>query len=83
MNALPTTSNDALRNFLTATRQAQHAQVAPRLIFALDATASREPTWALASELQAEMFAAATEAAGSLAVQLVYFRGDEFRASRL
>jgi hypothetical protein len=52
-----------------------------RLIFALDATMSRQPTWDLAQSLQAKMF----EAAGSLGgldVQLVYFRGfNECRAS--
>lgn len=53
-----------------------------RLIFALDATMSRQPTWDAACELQAEMFAAAG-AVGGLAVQLVYFRGfGECRASR-
>src|SRR5262245_49194961 len=50
-----------------------------RLIFALDATASREPTWDLASQLQATMFEEATRI-GSLDVQLVYYRGvDEVR----
>ncbi len=52
-----------------------------RLIFALDATMSRQPTWDLACELQAEMFEAAA-AVGGLSVQLVYFRGiGESRAS--
>ncbi|MQX36143.1 VWA domain-containing protein [Roseospira navarrensis] len=45
-----------------------------RLIFALDATASRQPTWDLAMETQAAMFATAT-AIGDLAVQLVFYRG--------
>jgi hypothetical protein len=45
-----------------------------RLIFALDATASRQPTWDLAMETQAAMFAAAT-GLGDLAVQLVFYRG--------
>jgi hypothetical protein len=53
-----------------------------RLIFALDATASRQPTWDTACELQAEMFQEVA-AIGGLDVQLVYFRGvDECRASR-
>ncbi len=53
-----------------------------RLIFALDATMSRQPTWDLACALQGEMFDAAA-GAGGLAVQLVYFRGSgEARASR-
>jgi len=55
---------------------------AGRLIFALDATMSRQPTWDLATHLQAEMFKATSEVRG-LAVQLVYFRGfGECRASR-
>lgn len=53
-----------------------------RLIFALDATMSRQPTWDRACELQAEMFQE-TAAIGGLEVQLVYFRGfGECRASR-
>ncbi len=53
-----------------------------RLVFALDATMSRQPTWDLACRVQGEMFAAASEA-GGLSVQLVYFRGfGECRASR-
>ena len=52
-----------------------------RLIFALDATMSRQPTWDLACQLQAAMFDAAAKA-GGLEVQLVYFRGHgEARAS--
>jgi hypothetical protein len=55
---------------------------AARLVFALDATMSRQPTWDLASEVQAGMFEAAAEV-GGLAVQLVYYRGlGECRASR-
>src|ERR1041385_191079 len=46
-----------------------------RLIFALDATMSRQPTWDHACKLQAEMFAAAAAAAGGLDIQLVYYRG--------
>lgn len=52
-----------------------------RLIFALDATASREPTWAMAQEIQGEMFTAAA-GVGTLDIQLVFFRGvGECRAS--
>jgi hypothetical protein len=52
-----------------------------RLIFALDATASRQPTWDQACDIQGEMFAA-TASLGGLAVQLAYFRGmDEFHAT--
>ena len=53
-----------------------------RLILALDATMSRQPTWDLACDLQGEMFDAVARA-GGLNVQLVYFRGlGECRASR-
>lgn len=53
-----------------------------RLILALDATMSRQPTWDLACKLQAEMFDAVGKT-GGLNVQLVYFRGfGECRASR-
>ncbi len=45
-----------------------------RLIFALDATMSRQPTWDTACRLQADMFREAA-AIGGLDVQLVYFRG--------
>ncbi len=53
-----------------------------RLIFALDATMSRQPTWDRAMVHQASMFDAVGKS-GDLAVQLVYFRGlDECRASK-
>lgn len=53
----------------------------PRLVFALDATASREPTWHSARRLHAALFSAAQSGA-SLAIQLCYYRGlNEFRAS--
>src|SRR5512142_400321 len=52
-----------------------------RLIFALDATMSRQPTWDTACMLQAEMFREAASV-GGLDIQLVYFRGlHECRAS--
>lgn len=53
-----------------------------RLVFSLDATMSRQPTWDTACRLQADMFNEAA-AIGGLDVQLVYFRGlSECRASR-
>lgn len=53
-----------------------------RLVFAMDATMSREPTWDMALAIQAEMFDA-VKSVGGLDVQLVYFRGaGECRASR-
>jgi hypothetical protein len=56
-------------------------QTKGRLIFAIDATLSRQPTWNRATEIQSDMFAVA-QSIGGLAVQLVYFRGmGEFQAS--
>lgn len=53
-----------------------------RLLFALDATMSRQPTWDLACSLQAEMFKA-VEGTHRLSVQLLYFRGfGECKASK-
>jgi len=52
-----------------------------RLIFAMDATMSRQPTWDMALKLQADMFTE-VKAVGGLDIQLVYFRSyDECRAS--
>jgi len=52
-----------------------------RLVFALDATMSRQPTWDTACMLQADMFREAASV-GGLDIQLVYFRGlNECRAS--
>lgn len=47
---------------------------AGRLIFALDATASREPSWRTAQKLQSEMFDVAASL-GGLELQLCYYRG--------
>ena len=67
---------------------AQAAKIAPkqgeagRLVFALDATMSRQPTWDAACSLQAQMFDEVGRA-GGLEVQLVYFRGmSECRSSK-
>jgi hypothetical protein len=43
-----------------------------RLIFGLDATGSRRPTWDVAASLTAGMF----REAGGLDLQLIYYRGD-------
>jgi hypothetical protein len=52
-----------------------------RLIFALDATMSRQPTWDMACTLQADMFREAASL-GSLDIRLVYYRGfSECRAT--
>ncbi len=53
-----------------------------RLIFAMDATASREPAWDRACHIQGEMFKE-TAALGGLDIQLCYYRGfREFKASQ-
>lgn len=78
---LPSRRSDVAR-FLAEARRRPAGAGRGRLIFALDATMSRQPTWDLACELQGAMFDAAA-AVGGLEVQLVYFRGHgEARASR-
>ncbi len=78
-------ASDPVRAFLD-----QVARTAPpepgagrgRLIFSMDATASREPTWDQACQVQGQMFLE-TAALGGLDVQLVYYRGfNECKASR-
>lgn len=81
--AAPSASADIARflNDVRALAPARAEAGRGRLAFALDATASREPTWALACEIQADMFAAAA-GHGGLEMQIVYYRGmDECRAS--
>lgn len=61
---------------ITRVRQTQ-----PRLLFAIDATASRQPTWDSACQQQQAMFRAAARSA-ALRVQLCYYRGfNDFFAS--
>jgi len=45
-----------------------------RLIFAMDATANREPTWDRAAEIQAAMFSESAKL-GGLEIQLCYYSG--------
>jgi hypothetical protein len=53
-----------------------------RLIFAMDATASREPSWDRACHIQGRMFESMASL-GGLEVQLVFYRGfGECKASR-
>ncbi|MGB6910601.1 MAG: VWA domain-containing protein [Methyloceanibacter sp.] len=79
----PRSSGAEVETFLTRVKSMTPAVAGRgRLIFAMDATMSRQPTWDLALELQAEMFRAVKEV-GGLDVQLVYFRGlGETRASK-
>lgn len=63
-------------------REPRQATARGRLVFAMDATMSRQPTWDMALGLQADMFDAVKQV-GGLDVQLVYFRGaGECRASK-
>jgi hypothetical protein len=67
-----------VKGLAPATASNQHG----RLIFALDATMSRQPLWDTACRLQGDMFREAA-AIGGLDVQLIYYRGlNECRASR-
>ncbi|MDA9403864.1 VWA domain-containing protein [Bradyrhizobium sp. CCBAU 45389] len=77
------TSEDIAAFVAQARALSPHAPGAKgRLIFALDATMSRQPTWDMACALQADMFRE-TAALGSLDIRLVYYRGfNECRASR-
>ena len=82
---LPTTSSnaqvDAFLRKVASTPNLKAPGQRGRLIFGMDATASRQPTWDQASHIQAEMFQE-TAALGGLEVQLAYYRGfGEFHAS--
>lgn len=79
-------SRDEIAAFLGKARELAEARAGSgergRLIFALDATMSRQPTWDSACKLQADMFHRTAEI-GGLDVQLIYFRGfAECRASK-
>lgn len=75
-------SSQQIQRFLQQSRNiSEFVARQPRLMFAVDATASRQPTWDQASHLQQEMFLATHDIA-SLAVQLCYYRGyQQFQAS--
>ena len=73
----PASSRPEIEAFLERVRGLGPAATAGkrgRLIFALDATMSRQPTWDTACALQADMFHEASSI-GGLDIQLVYFRG--------
>lgn len=79
----PLSASDEIAAFVAKARaMSPHASGARgRLVFALDATMSRQPTWDMACHLQADMFREAA-ALGSLDIKLVYYRGlAECRAS--
>ena len=80
----PASSKPEIDAFLQKVRSLAPAATAGkrgRLIFALDATMSRQPTWDTACALQGDMFREAASV-GGLDIQLVYFRGlNECRSS--
>lgn len=83
-NKLPTASAssevDAFLRRVAAAPAARADGRTGRLLFGMDATASREPTWDRACRIQSEMFAE-TAALGGLEIQLAYYRGfGEFEA---
>ncbi len=68
--------------FLATVKKMPRTSGEGRLVFAMDATMSRQPTWDTALSIQGQMFMEAKKA-GGLSVQLVYFRGfNECKASR-
>lgn len=70
-----------IADFIAGVKALAPGTGAGRLIFALDATMSRQPTWDLACALQADMFREAA-AIGGLAIRLIYYRGlNECRAT--
>jgi hypothetical protein len=82
---LPGTSTETeLQAFLQKLASLENVKPASskgRLIFAIDATASREPTWKQACRIQGQMFEA-TRTLGGLEVMLCYYRGyQEFRTT--
>jgi hypothetical protein len=72
---------DAFLRKVASTPAVKSSGQSGRLIFAMDATASREPTWDHACHIQAQMFEE-TAGLGGLIIQLCYYRGfKEFSAS--
>ncbi len=82
---LPTTSSkteiDKFLQQVAKTPVVKEAGERGRIIFAMDATASRQPTWDRACKIQGDMFLQ-TEALGGLEIQLCFYRGySEFNFS--
>jgi len=72
---------DAFVEKVRSTPVVKSARGRGRLMFAMDATASREHSWDRACQIQGEMFTE-TAALGGLDIQLCYYRGfGEFEAS--
>ncbi|WP_375775124.1 VWA domain-containing protein [Bradyrhizobium sp. ma5] len=82
-SGVPASSANDIAAFVAKARamSPHRAGARGRLVFALDATMSRQPTWDMACTLQADMFREAGSL-GSLDIRLVYYRGfNECRAS--
>jgi len=71
-------NSSEIANFIKQAGQVREAAMGDassgKLMFVLDATASRQPTWDSACELQGQMFEAAA-AVGGLQIQLCFYRG--------
>lgn len=81
----PGSARAAVDAFLDQTHAVAQHSGRPRLLFAVDATASREGTWDQAATLTASMFAAVTALDAQLDIQLIFYRGagpGECKASR-
>lgn len=73
---------DAFLQKVEETRAVTVPSAGGRLIFGLDATLSRQPTWDQAVSIQSQMFDAATHL-GELEMQIAFYRGlGEFRKSK-
>jgi len=76
---LRSSSNQDISSFITQAKKAplpvQAGKNDGRLVFAMDATASREPTWRLAQQIQQDMFGVVSDL-GTLDIQLCCFRGE-------
>ncbi|MEE8393008.1 MAG: VWA domain-containing protein [Rhodospirillales bacterium] len=73
---------DAFLDKMAAVPAGKRAGRPGRLIFAMDATASRQPMWDKAAHIQGEMFVE-TAALGGLEIQLTFYRGfGEFKVSQ-
>jgi hypothetical protein len=86
MAKLPISGEDEVARFLKKVAETPAPATRPgergRLIFAMDATASREPSWDRACQIQGDMFTE-TAALGGLEVQLLFYRGyRQCQASR-
>ncbi|MEH6494782.1 MAG: VWA domain-containing protein [Pseudomonas marincola] len=72
---------EAFLNKVRLTPKTASGSASGRLIFAIDATASRQPTWDNACHIQREMFDE-TSTIGTLSLQIAFFRGfNEFQAT--